>query len=348
MFPIKAKEVLPVEKILVHSVAVRGQLGSMTVWVTNEDESRDANRQYNFPLNDQHWTKIYEKFHEPSHRNYVPLDLTDNPVVIRPGQVRAIYIHSSLSGDEAIVYDNSHAQSRTRFEDGLVTISSGKAHLSTEPFGQQPIWGWGNAWRDRREFVGQVEYGAVYKLWNPELHDRFGVGFREATESMLACQRRTESPIAILPDECIYYILNMCRWDWFGDQTTDLKTRRILRKRRARQQAAQARATRQRLANGESNDDPDPPAAAPAPEEEDDDSDREASEWERANGYRADSNFFPHQDISSDDDADDDALAEADDQRASWFRRSLARLQRVHVIRAIAMADREDVVEVNF
>ena len=50
----------------------------------------------------------------------------------------------------------------------MISIFTGRAHVCNRAFGQLPIWGWGNAWRDQREFVGQLEYGAVYQLWNPE------------------------------------------------------------------------------------------------------------------------------------------------------------------------------------
>jgi hypothetical protein len=262
MFPIKAKDVLPIEKLVIHSVAVRGQLGPIAVWVTNENERQGQAGEYNFRLSPRHWTKIYEGTHAPSQRTYQVLDLRDKPIVLRPGQVRSIYIHSTLEGDEAIVYDNSIPVTNTlqarrrpnnglvrrpRFEDNLLSIYSGKAHLSPTPFGQMPIWGWGNAWRDHREFVGQLQYGIVYKLWNPELHNRFGGKYQGSVQALLACQRRFESPISMLPDECLFYILNMCRWDWFQDTPDALKTQRRTRKRRLRLLEEQERVEQQRL-----------------------------------------------------------------------------------------------------
>ena len=87
--------------------------------------------------------------------------------------------------------------------------------------------GWGSAWRNHREFVGQLEYGIVYKLWQPERHASFGRNFQDAAHTILACQRRDESPVARLPDECIFYILNMCRWDWFEDDVQEMSQRRL-------------------------------------------------------------------------------------------------------------------------
>jgi hypothetical protein len=209
---------------------------------------------HNFPLTARYWTKVYEQVHAPSMRTYRILDFSANPVILAPGQVRALYIHSSLPGDEAIVYDNAshnprafmggphaHQRATPRYEDAFVQVHSGKAHLSPRPFGQTPIWGWGNAWRDHREFVGQVNYGVIYQLWqpSPQLHGQFGPRFHEAVRAVLACQRRSTSPVALLPDECLYYILNMCRWDWFADGAGELKERRRQRERAARERALQ-------------------------------------------------------------------------------------------------------------
>ena len=51
-------------------------------------------------------------------------------------------------------------------------------------------------------------------------------------------QRRQGSVFAMLPDDALYYILNMCRWDWCGDGVENLR----------REQKDLRRARRQRLA----------------------------------------------------------------------------------------------------
>lgn len=156
MFPVKAKAILPVEQLVIHSVAVRGQLGGLTVWVSNDTIAPDRQGQYAFRLSPRHWTKVYDQKHKPcgrSHqRQYTTLDLSASPVILRPGQVRVLYIHSTLPGDEAIVYDNTPnevpwgAPGPARVQDNFISIHTGKAHLSPVPFNQSPIWGWGNAW----------------------------------------------------------------------------------------------------------------------------------------------------------------------------------------------------------
>ena len=281
LFPIRIKEDLPVSKIVLYSVAVRGRLGPMTVWVSNEDaptgtpghrgdaatnnnnNEPDGNGpprrggNFHFRLRRRDWTKVYEQVHAPSVRQYQKLDFSDNPVILKPGTVRAIYIHSKLPGDEAIVYDNTrhnfqpfgggghwgrrpmamsrrHEPNASRYQDDMIAIYTGKAHLSTVPFGQTNIWGWDNAWRDYREFVGQLHYGTVFQLWQPSVHVQFGSLFDKCARTLFGLQRRWDSPISMLPDECIFYILNMCRWDWFEDKSSELKEKRRQREARLR------------------------------------------------------------------------------------------------------------------
>ena len=250
------------DHLVIKSVAVRGHLGPITVWISNvEGRHPDENRrrssrssssgsvlrrnndeyratilrnsnnnkddEYRIPLHPSSWTKLYDNTHKPCSRGHYTELVFDEPVRLKPGEMRALYIHSTLSGDQAIVYDNSYyGSSGKRYDDDKLSILTGRAHVSTTCFGQDPIWGWGNAWRDRREFVGRLAYGTVYKLWNPEVSPKFGGCFRDGARSLLLCQRRWGSPISAFPDEVVYYILNMCPWDWFDDSTKTMKDRR--------------------------------------------------------------------------------------------------------------------------
>lgn len=151
MFPIRAKQVLPIDAVYLQSVSVRGELGQLTVWV-----SREARNHSNIRIDENHWECIYEGNHTPpptvgrrrtNRHTYTELTFT-RPVRLVPGHIKLLYVHSKLPGDEAIVYDNSElTRHAPRYEDAFVSIHSGKAHLSPEPFGQTPIWGWGNAFR---------------------------------------------------------------------------------------------------------------------------------------------------------------------------------------------------------
>lgn len=236
MFPVKCKALLPLDHVVIHSVAVRGRLGPLTVWVSKEEHHPPTwtQQRKSFRMHPRYWDKIYERTHGPSFHHYVELDLRAHPIKLLPGQTRAIYVHSTLPGDEAIVYDNR--KDRRTYDDALVSILTGRAHVSTSPFGVNPIWGWGNPWRDQREFVGRLEYGAVYRLWNPQEHLTFGTKFQNVARTLFLCQRRWESPWSRLPDECIFYILNMCRWDWANDSPADMKV--VRKKLKARAAAA--------------------------------------------------------------------------------------------------------------
>lgn len=242
MFPVKCKDLLPIEHLVIKSVAVRGELGPLTVWVSNREEpgASEEAAQKRIRLDPRYWTKLYERNHKQSRYQYQELVL-DTPIKLEPGETRVIYVHSTLDGDTAIVYDNSYyGASSKRFEDDKLSIMSGRAHVSPQVFGQQPIWGWGNAWRDRREFVGRLNYGTVYKLWNPQVQPKFGGNFQDGARAMFLCQRRWESPMSSLPDECIFYILNMCRWDWFNDDTDCMRVRRKREKAKIKKMKAVA------------------------------------------------------------------------------------------------------------
>lgn len=246
MFPVKCKDLLPLDHLLIKSVAVRGRLGPLTVWVSNRDQHQlqqgegERPPHFRIRLDPAYWTKLYDKRHGPSRYEYKELVL-DTPIRLVPGETRVIYIHSTLPGDQAIVYDNSYlGQNVKRYEDDKLAIMTGRAHVSNDVFGQEPIWGWGNAWRDRREFVGRLNYGTVYKLWNPQVQPKFGGNFQDGARVLFLCQRRWESPWSKLPDECIFYILNMCRWDWFHDDSITMRQRRRREKARLLQQREEA------------------------------------------------------------------------------------------------------------
>ena len=197
--------------------------------------------------------------------------------------------------------------------------------------------------------MGQLNYGVLYKLWNPERHNLFGTNFHKAAESVLALQRRFESPVSLLPDECVYYILNMCRWDWFEDDGRDMKRRARLRKQQQeveqQQQQEQEQDVTMQDAQNISNEEEDEDdstmenvqvPAAPAPAQvwavqlvqqqlgvgdssdddeaapSDDDESDEESVWERANGYRADNVAFSFRDVSPDDSSVEDGSDEED------------------------------------
>lgn len=95
------------------------------------------------------------------------------------------------------------------------------AHLSNRPFGQRGMWG--SAWRRNREFVGKVAYGVRWKLWSPEVHCQFPFGFRRAVMTMIMASRRPESVMYLLHDYIVFFIMNKCWWDWWGDEIEQIE-----------------------------------------------------------------------------------------------------------------------------
>ena len=212
-----------------------------------------------------------------------------------------------------------------------------------------------------------------YQLWQPALTGtKYGPAFRSAVQTMLGCQRRSESTVAYLPDECLYYIFNMCRWDWWNDQASALQEqRRRLRSKARNQMEASSPPTNQLVQkvteeiesmeesqrdmdDGEEEADDDDDNVSNNTDDQDmneededewqeeddeneDNSDSEESEWEA--GYRADTHVFAFRDVSSseesDADSDEDPEAAAVERQA-WFRRHFAR---IHILRALAQAD---------
>ena len=220
MFDVQCHTRLPAEYMEVNSVAVRGELGPMTVWTTPrsfEDGGAWHGHHHDFRQskceNRNEWTLVYSADHEPSRDDYTTLRLTQ-PIRLAPGESCGIYVHSARPGDRGLVYDNQRAS--VTHSDRICRVLPGQAHLSCHPFGRRGFWG--HAWRYHREFVGQVSYGVRWKLWSPHrhVHTAFPVGFRRAARTLLLGSRRPESWLYLLQDEVIFFILNRLRWDSFG------------------------------------------------------------------------------------------------------------------------------------
>jgi len=217
MFDLRAKATLPVEYVEVHSVWVRGELGPVSVYYTN------GSHEDKFDKPDE-WTKVFEAT-MPESWNFTQLRLR-HPIRINSGESIGLYIHSTAEHDSAIVYDN--ARDNVSHEDLFIRLESGLAHVSSVAFQNRFAWGW--AWRPRREFVGRISQGVRYLLWRPlkEVHFRFPENFRDAVHTLLLVSNRPGSLLNSISVDILYYIINMCKWDWFGPlkahETTRIKT----------------------------------------------------------------------------------------------------------------------------
>jgi len=205
MFDVACESELPVEYVEIQSVSVRGDLGPLTVWTT-PDTFLDKHE------SQEEWTQLYEAVHSPSRNQMVELKFNE-PIKLRPGERRGMYVHSALPGDEAIVYDNQRAV--VTYQDKTFKVLPGLAHLSNKPFGKRGFWG--RPWRMNREFVGRVQYGVRWKMWSPDNHLGFPLGFRRAVTTMMIGSRRPESLLYLLQDEIVLFIMNKCWWSWWGE-----------------------------------------------------------------------------------------------------------------------------------
>ena len=202
MFNIAYASKMPLEFLEITSLAVRGDLGPMTVWVTNDSYfGKHETRRL--------WKRVYAGIHRRSRRAYTTLHL-DTAVRLLPGQRIGVYVHSAMPGDQGLVYDNSRGTITCK--DEHISVESGMAHISSEPFSMHGYWGY--AWRRRRQFVGKVTYGVKYLLWQPHssIHSQFPQAFRRCVDVML--ENVQVSRFSQLPEHVVWYIINFLPFDW--------------------------------------------------------------------------------------------------------------------------------------
>ena len=204
------------------SIWVRGDLGPCTIWTTPDGHGGvpGPNRPNSKVYEQDAWRCVYERDHGPSFDEFVEMRF-DEPVRLERGKRTGFYVHSKAQGDRAVVYDDQRYGTRGVVDDGRLVIWPAVAHLSCRPFGKRAPWG-GDALRANRLFVGRVAYGVRWLLWQPEpqCHVRFPAGFRRAVETMVLCARQPGCELSRLGDEVIFYIMNKCGWDWFGENMT--------------------------------------------------------------------------------------------------------------------------------
>ena len=204
MFDLVMKESgLPLEFLEIQSLAVRGYLGPVSIWIT-PDTFRGKEEDY------RRWFCVYRGNHNPSMRTYKELQL-DKSVTLYPGESCGVYVHSALQNDRGIVYDNRRGEQGS---DDILNITTGIAHTSSTPFSPVGYWGGGWAWRDRRQFVGQIKYGVKFLLWQPSesIHCQFPAPFKRAVDVMLV--NISGYYFSDLPEHVVWYIINMMPYDW--------------------------------------------------------------------------------------------------------------------------------------
>lgn len=97
-------------------------------------------------------------------------------------------------------------------DDSFIRVGPGLAHLSHVPFSGVHPWG---AWRNKRQFVGRISYGAKFQLWNPtQVHSVFPATFKETVHLFLFMKPQDNCMLSWMSNDILFYILNMCRHDW--------------------------------------------------------------------------------------------------------------------------------------
>lgn len=212
MFDLRGKDDLPVQEVMVYQIWVRGNLGSVSVWYTNG--SFDTVK-----TQPGEWTQVYSEHQTSSYGELVPLYL-HKPIPVRPGELTGLFIHTQ--DRNGLIYDNRNSD--IVFEDRFVKILPGMAHMDGSAFGNRNPFGpvGRGAFRSNRIFVGRLQMGAKYALWNPEIHQRFPPAFRSLVRTLLLCSRRSECWLSRVSDEVLFWLLNMCRWDWPAEASEGL------------------------------------------------------------------------------------------------------------------------------
>ena len=133
------------------------------------------------------------------------------PVKVMAGETFGVYVHSQQDNDQGLVYDNSSHRRSAKTEH--LMIESGMAHLNCVPFLSESPWGggWGRGqgWRNNREFVGKIDYGVRWLLWDPTCTKRFPKVFQQVAYNFITAGYRPGSLVSVLPQEIVLFILNM-------------------------------------------------------------------------------------------------------------------------------------------
>lgn len=235
--------VAPVAACEVNALSVRGGLGAMKVYyrvcdVTRDNEvcAADTTERYgSYRADDERirrlldassWTLAYDADVGASDfKTLVRLDFA-KPIEFSPGEKLELYVHSAEESDQGLVYDDAPDLCGRPKDDGILQIWPGYAHLSSVPFGTSAPWYEENSYsitslrRDRR-FVGKVQYGVRWKLWEPmkETHASFPVRYREVVQTILLGMKDRNCLLSALDYDVVMYIFNKhIGWDWFGNQ----------------------------------------------------------------------------------------------------------------------------------
>ena len=116
MFDVRANKGLPYEYLELEGVAVRGELGPITIWSTPETYKNKHNSR-------DEWTCIHNQAYPASLTEFRSMKL-DTTIRLKPGETCGLYVHSQTPGDDQIVYDNQRSERPPR-RDAMLSIMPG-------------------------------------------------------------------------------------------------------------------------------------------------------------------------------------------------------------------------------
>jgi hypothetical protein len=129
------------------------------------------------------------------------------------------------------------------------------------------------------------------------------------------CQRRAESPFSKLPDDCLFFILNMMRWDWLNDSSSEMRREQKQLRRLRRQQSIQDAI----MAEENSNANIEAAESDARADDDDDDDDDEGAENEEDQDFMEEDSSDDSEDAdSSGDDDDSDNASESSQGEYAW------------------------------
>jgi hypothetical protein len=158
-------------------------MGSVTVWACDQawcgdDESQRVGsnwgQRYDI-VEESHWEQLAKRYCAPSWD--VPAEIVfDHPVRIKPGQIRALYVHSALPDDLGIQYQ-SFRGSNSIAQDEIVSLLPGLGHTGPRPFNS----GW---YRGLRGLAGAISYTAMLRTWTPLTHHESPLSMRASVATV--------------------------------------------------------------------------------------------------------------------------------------------------------------------
>lgn len=246
-------------ELVIDAVWMGGMLGKCTVWACErswagfngrkEQGKRCGWSRRNDAITTQEWALVSRKRqYQPAWDGHRRIRL-DEPVRIRPGETRGLYVHSALPDDLGIQYRSTSSPEENVGESEHLRIHPGLGHTGSIPFDVHSGW-----LRPNRAPCGVLEYHVRRRCWCVEESSEFPQALRRAVMTMLLANNRpyssTSNVLGILPKDVLLYALEgTLEWDmWKPDADapvagTGRRSRHVRRRKEMAERAEAAAAT---------------------------------------------------------------------------------------------------------